>query len=117
VKKRPACGKLSVNDAGDRLGADDAPVLSDLANFWAVGDSEAIHFDVVEVARAFCSESRLRCRFSGTDPIGPVSELRFDQTTFDGDVYFILKTRPTQTKLLAHTRFRTEWSFRVRPDH
>jgi hypothetical protein len=61
-------------------------VLSDLANFRAVGDPEAIHFDVVEVARAFCSASQLRWAFSGTDPIGPMSELRFDQTTFDGDV-------------------------------
>jgi hypothetical protein len=56
--------------------------------------------------------------FSGTDPIGPVSELRFDQTAFDGDAYFILKTRPTQTKYLqCDTRVRTEWSFRARPDH
>jgi hypothetical protein len=30
--------------------------------------------------------------FSSTDPIKPASELRFDQTTFDGDACFILKT-------------------------
>jgi hypothetical protein len=26
---------------------------------------------------------------SGTDPIRPLSGLRFDRTTFDGDAYFI----------------------------
>jgi hypothetical protein len=55
---------------------------------------------------------------SGTDPSGAVSRLRFDQTTFDGHTYFILETRPTQTKYLqCDTRVRTEWSFRMRPDH
>ncbi len=64
------------------------------------------------------SASQLRWAFSATDPIGPVSGLRFDQNTFDGDPYFILKTRPTQTKYLqCDTRVRAEWSFRVRPDH
>src|ERR1700730_4882264 len=81
-------------------------------------DPEAIHFDVAEVARAFCSASQLRWAFSGTDPIGPMSELRFHQTTFDGHAYFILKTRPTQTKYLrCDTRARTGCPFRVRPDH
>jgi hypothetical protein len=61
-----------------------ALVLSDLANFRAVGDAEAIHFDVVEVARAFRLASHLPWAFSGTDPTGPVSELRFLGTGQNG---------------------------------
>jgi len=38
--------------------------------------------------------------FPGTDPIGAVTGLRFDQTKFDSYAYFSLKTRPTQTKYL-----------------
>ena len=57
-----------------------ALALSDLANFRTIGDPEAIHFDVVEVARAFCSASQLRWAFSGTDPIGPVSEFEVRST-------------------------------------
>jgi len=77
-----------------------ALVLSDLANFRVVGNPEAIRFDIVEVARSRCLASHLRWAFCGTDRIRPVSGLGFDQTTFDGDAYFILKTRPTQTKYL-----------------
>jgi hypothetical protein len=54
--------------------------------------------------------------FSGTDPIGPLSQLRFDQTTFDGDA-FLQNASYANQYLQCDTRVRTEWSFRVRPDH
>jgi hypothetical protein len=71
---------------------------------WIVGQPEAIHFECRGSGWvAFCSASQLRWAFSGTDPIGPLRELTFDQTTFDGDAYFTLKTRPAQTKDLQYS--------------
>jgi len=60
--------QVSPNDFGmlrNGLVMKNALVLSDLANFRAIGDPEAIHFDVVDVARAICSASQLRWAFSG----------------------------------------------------
>jgi hypothetical protein len=51
----------------------------------------------------FCSAPQLRWAFSGTDPIGPVSGLRFAQTTFDGDACFIFKTRPRKRSTCSVT--------------